>query len=361
MRFVDVNPFFYPYRGGIENRMNDTARLLTEMGHEVIILTSRLPGTEEEEVMEGGYRVIRLKSKFINVYNPPFVTSENVYETLVSLDPDSVNYNYRWAPSYNRPMKRYDGRKLFTYHNMWGEGTGAMKVASEFNDWRFRSTLESFDHIISVSNYVKEDLVRRGIPADRITTIPNGFHCKPFVRGEEEDFILSLGRIVKVKGLRYLIEAMKDIDSKLVVCGKGPELKKLEKQAARMHLGDKVEFKGYVSEEEKHHLMDSCKLFVMPSLFEAFGIAAVELMSHGRPLVCTNVNGLPETVGDGAITVDPKSPSQLADAVNSLLSDDDYRFEMGEKARKQAESFAWENFTDLLERTVFGTKSEDRP
>ena len=95
MKFVDVNPFFYPYKGGIERRMHDTAKLLTEMGHDVTILTSQLPNTLKEEITEDGYRIIRLKSRFINVYNPPIVSSSGVLETLESLDADIVNYNYR--------------------------------------------------------------------------------------------------------------------------------------------------------------------------------------------------------------------------------------------------------------------------
>ncbi|MBQ7405495.1 MAG: glycosyltransferase, partial [Candidatus Methanomethylophilaceae archaeon] len=104
MRFVDVNPYFYPFKGGIENRMHDTARLLTERGHEVIILTGRLPDTESEEITPEGYRIVRLESRLIDIYNPPFISSKGVLETLQSLDADVVNYNYRWAPSYNKDL-----------------------------------------------------------------------------------------------------------------------------------------------------------------------------------------------------------------------------------------------------------------
>lgn len=356
MKFIDVNPFFYPFKGGIERRMHDTARLLAEKGHDVTILTSRLPDTSEEEVVDG-YRIIRLKSKFINVYNPPFVSSEGVLETLKSLDADIVNYNYRWAPSYNKALKEYDGRKIFTYHNMWGEGTGIQGFASEINDNSFRKTLMSFDHIVCVSDYVRDDLIRRGIPEEMTSTIPTGFQCEPLDKVDEGDFILSLGRLVKTKGLEYMVEAMKNVDCKLIICGKGPESKKLERMIRKLDLQDKIELRGYVSETEKSILMGSCKFFVMPSLFESFGLAAVELMSHGRPLVCTNVNGLPETVGDGAITVNPKNPSALANAMNQLLEDDQLRKEMGLKARSRAESYAWENIMDRYEGILMDTSS----
>ncbi len=355
MRFVDVNPFFYPYRGGIERRMHDTARLLAARGHDVTILTARLPDTAEEERTPEGYRIVRLPSRFINVYNPPYVSSKGVLEALESMDADAVNYNYRWAPSYNKALKRYDGRKVFTYHNMWGEGVGFQAKLSEINDNGFRPTLETFDRIICVSDYVRNDLIRRGIPAERTVTVPTCMDMPPVRDVPEGDYILSLGRLVATKGLDYLMEAMRDIDCKLILCGKGPESKKLEKMVSDLGLGSKVEMRGYVSDEEKDALIDSCKLFVMPSIFESFGLAALEVMSHGKPLVFSNVNGLPETVGEGGIGVEPKDPKAIADAVNALLDDDGLRKEKGIAARKQAETYVWDRHMDVLEDALFGS------
>ena len=354
MRFVDVNPFFYPHHGGIETRMHDTARLLAARGHDVTVLTGRLPDTAEEEMTEFGYRVVRLKSRFINVYNPPYISSEGVLEALESIDADMVNYNYRWAPSYNKDLKRYDGRKVFTYHNMWGEGTGIQAKLSEMNDNAFRKTLETFDRIVCVSSYVRDDLVRRGIPEKDTVVIPTCMDL-PEPSGEPEgDFILSLGRLVPTKGLEYLMEAMTGIDCKLIMCGRGPEEKGLRRMVSRLGLEDKVEFRGYVSEEEKNRLMDTCKVFVMPSLFESFGLAALEVLGHGRPLVFSDVNGLPETVGDGGIAVPPKDPKALSAAVNRLLGDDSLRAELASKARAQAGTYTWDRYIGLYEDVLSG-------
>ena len=341
MRFVDVNPFFYPHHGGIETRMHDTARLLAARGHDVTVLTGRLPDTAEEEMTEFGYRVVRLKSRFINVYNPPYISSEGVLEALESIDADVVNYNYRWAPSYNKDLKRYDGRKVFTYHNMWGEGTGIQAKLSEMNDNAFRKTLETFDRIVCVSSYVRDDLVRRGIPEKDTVVIPTCMDL-PEPSGEPEgDFILSLGRLVPTKGLEYLMEAMTGIDCKLIMCGRGPEEKGLRRMASRLGLEDKVEFRGYVSEEEKNRLMDTCRFFVMPSIYESYGLAALEVMSYGKPIVCTDVDGLPGNVKDAGLYVKPKDPKGLADGINRLLADDGYRRELSENALKVSRAVTW--------------------
>ena len=347
MKIVDVNPFFYPYMGGIEHRMHDTGRLLAERGHDVTILTGRLPGTEEREERDG-YKVIRLRSRLINIYNPPFISSKDVLETLNKLDADIVNYNYRWAPSYNKDLRRYEGKKVFTYHNMWGEGTGITGRISEFQDNRFRKCLRTFDHIICVSDFVRDDLTRRGIPKEVTSTVPSCLNVFPQITDEEGDFILSLGRLVRTKGLDHLIDAMMNIDSKLIICGKGPDDKRLRNLIKKKGLEDKIEMKGYVSEDEKARLMGMCKLFVMPSLFESLGLAAIELMSYGRPVVCTDVNGLPDTVKDGGVIVPPRDADAIAGAVNMLLGDKEERIRIGEAARTQAETFDWKyNITKI--------------
>ncbi|MCL1811104.1 MAG: glycosyltransferase family 4 protein [Methanomassiliicoccaceae archaeon] len=353
MRVVDVNPFFYPFKGGIEHRIHDTSRLLAAKGHDVTVLTGRLPGTSEEELTDDNYRIIRLKSTVINVYNPPFISSKDVLETLKGLNADVVNYNYRWAPSYNRDLKRYDGKKVFTYHNMWGEGIGMQAKVSEFNDGRFRTCLETFDHIIAVSDHVRDDLLRRGYSPEYVTSVPTGISEYPAIGKGDGDFILSLGRLVRTKGLVHLVDAMRDVDCKLIICGKGPEEGRLAKQIKKLGLEEKIELRGWVDDEEKERLMGSCRFFVMPSLFESLGLAAIELMAHGRPIVHTDVNGLPQTVKDGGISVPPKDPAALAKAMNTLLGDPDRTEELGRNAAEQSQRYKWDGLIPEIEK-VYG-------
>ena len=358
MRIIDVNPFFYPFYGGIEHRMHLVAKELAARGHDVIIVTGQLPGTETEETSPDGYRIVRLRSRFINIYNPPYISSKGLLDQLNELDADIVNFNYRWAPSYTKDMREYAGKKVFTYHNMWGEGIGIQHTMSEINDNRFRKTLDTFDHIISVSDYVRDDLIRRGIESERITTACPCLEKYPELSDKEGDYILSLGRLVRTKGLDYLIEAMQYIDSKLIICGKGPDSKRLMKKIQKFGVSDRVEMKGWVSEEEKEELMSQCKMFVMPSLYESYGLAALEIMSYGRPVVCTDVNGLPDTVKDGGVYVKPKDAKGLADAVNSLLSDESRRRELGRNARAVAENQNVSNTVDIIEKVFSNVLSE---
>jgi Glycosyltransferase len=338
--------------------MHDTSRLLSQRGHDVTVLTSRLPNTEEEETTPDGYKVLRLKSKFINVYNPPFVTSKNILETIRSLDPDIVNFNYRWAPSYTKDLKKYDGKKVFTYHNVWGEGMGIQGFFSRMNDNRFRSCLSTFDHVIAVSDFVRDDLISLGLVPGSVTTVQTGLNSYPDIENNsEEDFILSLGRQVKTKGLRYLVEAMKDVDQKLIMCGKGPESNRLSKQIRKLGLENKIEMRGWVNDDEKKRLMASCKFFVMPSLFESLGLAAIEMLSYGKPVVCTDVNGLPDTVKDGGVIVPSKDPVALAKAINDMIHNDAERKEKGNLSAARAQAYRWDDLIPKIEQVYLNVVS----
>ncbi len=366
MKIVEVNPFFHPYDGGIERRIYDTSKRFAAMGHDVTVVTGQLNDEDPLEEEMDGFRVIRLKSRKIKVYNPPYIASKDVLPTLQSLDADVVDYHYRWAPSYNKALAAYDGPKVFTYHNMWGEGGGIVGKVSEMSDNKFaKNVLSTFDHVITVSGYVRDDLVNNhGYSPRYVTSIPPGLSFDIEPGSGSGDFILSLGRLVPTKGLNYLVEAMKDVDHKLIICGRGPEQKHLEKAIEKAGLQDRIEMRGFVSEEERKRLMGECRFFVMPSLQESFGLAATEIMSRGRPIVCSDADGLPDTVGNAGLVVPKADAKALAAAMNRMYEDDEYRNSMAAAALEKAKEYLWEKIMprqeEVYRRVASGEyKAED--
>ncbi len=354
MRIVQLNPYHYPYMGGIEHRLHEVARRLSPR-HEVIVLTSRLPGTKEEEVIDN-YMVRRLPSTYINLYNPPYVQTTGILDTLRDLDPDLVDFHYRWAPTYTKAMRRYEGRWVFTFHNTFGEGSGPLRALSIINDAIFCRWIRD-RRVICVTRFIKDDLRSRGFRDNLLEVVPTGVEVARTVPSEG-DFVLYIGRLVGTKGLRYLLEAMKWVDSRLIICGSGPEMGRLEDLAYRLKMGGKVKFTGQVDEATKESLMSSCKLLVMPSLYESLGLASVEAMAYGKPVVASAVGGLPEVVGEGGITVPPRDPRLLAQAINRLLNDDALRAEKGRRARNQAQRYSWESIIKELERIYLRAANE---
>lgn len=339
MRIVEVNAFHYPFIGGIENRLHHICRRLGKE-HEVFVLTSRLPGTEEREEMDN-YTVVRLPSKYLNIYNPPYVRISKVREALEDLRPDVVDLHYRWSGSLIRGVLGHDGPKVYTCHNTLGEGVGLTHYASELNDRLFLRHLHEFDKVVCVSDYMKGDVAARGFPEDRLLTIYNGVDI-PEAPCHDGDYILSLGRLVRLKGLESLIRAMQSTKCHLRICGEGPERRNLERLSQHLGLTDRIDFMGWISEEEKHRMLCECRMFAIPSVHEAYGMVAAEAMSYGKAVIASNTGGLPEVVGNAGVLIPPQDEKALAEAINALDGDEARRRRLGDAAKERMRDFSWD-------------------
>jgi len=359
MKICMVNPYFHPYMGGIERRIYETGKRLAKR-HEVFVVTGRLPGTPEQEELDG-IKIERLPSKLLKVYNPPFMVSKGLEKRIGNIDPDIVDFHYRWALDYTISMKQVTERYpcTFTFHNSFGEGSELQQPISNINDRLFMKTLKRYKHVICVSEFVKNDLVDRGLPEDMASVIYNGIDLVdtfPHVddsASADEPWALFMGRIVKTKGLTYLLDAMRILgdqnsEVKIKIAGDGPQLASLKKQAAGMV---NVEFLGHVPDDEKERLLAGCRFFVLPSTFESFGIVLLEAMRHGNPVVASSTGGVPEVVGEAGILVEPKDGQALANALDRMWNDDAFRRDAGKKALARLEHFSWDDITLQLERT----------
>lgn len=337
-----VNPFFHPYDGGIERRMRGVGKGLSKK-HDTHVVTSQLPGTESFEIVDG-IRIHRLPSRFIDIYNPPAVFTRGIESKIREINPDVIHFHYRWSLQYTKAVISFMEKipVVFTWHNAFGEGIGWQRPLSLINDDFFKHLLaKKCDKVICVSNYIKRQLSNRGIPEDIMKVIYNGIDLRePSKR--EEDFILFIGRLVHTKGIDVLVEAMEDVDTKLLVCGKGPKSEELGK-------AEGIELLGFVSEEKKYDLLRKCKFLVLPSYIESFGIVLLEAMTVGKPVVATKVGGIPEVVGDAGIIVPPKDPKKLSVAINRLASDDELRHKLARNAEKRISSFSWDRIALQIE------------
>jgi rhamnosyl/mannosyltransferase len=150
--------------------------------------------------------------------------------------------------------------------------------------------------------------------------------------------IAALGRLVSYKGYDVLIRALTGVDGHLIIIGTGPEQRSLRRLAAGLGVSDRVTFTGYLSNEDiKIHLW-AARVFAFPSVTDAetFGIAQLEAMAVGLPIVNTRLNtAVPRVARDGieAITVPPGDPRLLAAALTRLLDDKAMAKRLGAAAR----------------------------
>ncbi len=353
MNILELNPFYLPYNGGIEKRIAALSSRLSGR-HRITVVTSRLPGTEEEETVNGA-KVIRLPSRFFSNYNPPFVTSSGIEETIETIGPDVVDYHYRWSGSYNRAFFRSKGRKVMTFHNLYGEGTGALRLLSILNDASYVRKLKQVDHVLAVSDFVKKELEEKGLAPSMLTTCYNGIDMHN-CRTSDERFALFIGRLVPTKGVAQLARAALKSGVPLKVAGGGPMLDWLKKQERN----GPIEVLGPVNEEEKEKLLSTCTFMVVPSLHEAFGLVALEAMVHGKPVISSDAGGLPEVVGKGGTIVPARDVDAFAAAMKTYWNDESLVSAAGAAARSQSEKFSWDSSVRTIESVYSSVLESDR-
>jgi len=176
----------------------------------------------------------------------------------------------------------------------------------------------------------------RALGEDDVRVIPSGVDLPPQIGDEAEPpEILYAGRLSPEKGVLELVEAAKGL--RLVVAGDGP-------------LRDRVPMaRGFVQHDELQRLFARAAIVACPSRREGFGVACLEAMAHGRPVVATGVGGLRDLVVDGetGIVVPPRDPVALRSALERLLGDPQLRRRLGAAGRERARAeFSWERVTD---------------
>jgi glycosyltransferase involved in cell wall biosynthesis len=170
--------------------------------------------------------------------------------------------------------------------------------------------------------------------------------------------IVALGRLVSYKGFDVLIEAMRSIDGQLIIIGSGALQAELKERIQQTGLQDRVFLKGHVTRDEIKTTLHAARVFAFPSLTpaEAFGLAQLEAMAVGLPVVNTRLpTGVPHIARDGleALTVTPGSPRELADALTRLLDDPQLAIRLGAAGSLRAqEEYSPERFAGRTRRLI---------
>jgi len=212
------------------------------------------------------------------------------------------------------------------------------------------------DIIICCSRYMAGEVERLfSVPREKIRVIPNGVKPIPLrERKSESQQILFVGRLVPEKGVQVLISAFARLvalypEARLVIAGVGPFMPRLKEQARALGIEDKVEFIGFVSERERDVLLAQSRITVFPSLYEPFGIVALEAMAAGVPVIVSRTGGLAEIVEEGVtgLTFTPGDPDDLLRCLVYLWQNPDLAWEMGCRARIKTErDYTWDAVAD---------------
>jgi glycosyltransferase involved in cell wall biosynthesis len=205
------------------------------------------------------------------------------------------------------------------------------------------------------------------------TIIPMGIHMDKFNQKkprsilqdkyELNDFtILFVGRLAEVKGVKYLLEAAKQIADrgmgfKLLVVGDGPLKTEFESFVNENQLKGQVIFVGWVDSTELNEYYNAADVFVGPSLSEPQGLVFVEALASGTPVVASNVGGIVDIVRDGVngYLVEPGSSRAIAEKLEYLIQNRSMLTQLGKQARSSVvDRFSWqatvERYNDLFQK-----------
>ncbi|MGI0155454.1 MAG: glycosyltransferase family 4 protein [Thermoplasmata archaeon] len=213
---------------------------------------------------------------------------------------------------------------------------------------REQTGIDAATRVIAVSRHLRQQLIDRyRASPNKVRVIYNA--VRPSQRLERIDpakrVVLYVGRLAAMKGVdTYLRAAARLVttfpDVLFVVAGEGPEFSRLVQLAASLGIGEHVMFLGKVTEEERELLLAGSSVFVLPSVVEPFGIAALEAMAAGVPTIVSKTSGVAE-ISSGAFQVDFWDAEEFASRIAELLEYPTLRAAMGEQGRWEALREGW--------------------
>jgi glycosyltransferase involved in cell wall biosynthesis len=386
VRIAQVTPYFYPVEGGVERHVYGLSRGLVERGHEVHVFTyigDRKGGKFCTNECIDGIEVKRFRSVFTLGEFARFWPG--MVGELLKGGFDVVHTHVYRHPHSDLSLlasKASGCTSVLTAHSPFPPlkiRRPLTRLIIPFYDRTFgHISLRSFDTVISLTKSEADKLTSLGINHSKIIIIPHGVDSEHFedVNAEnfltrfmlkEKKFVLYLGRINRTKGIEYLLHAFAKVAAKhndvyLVIAGGVTEreeeeyMHKLLYETSQLGINQKVLFTGQLSEDDKLAAYQSCSVFVLPSIYEPYGIVLLEAAAHGKPLVAAESDGPSSIIEDGVngFLVEPQNSSALAESLMCIIEDEDLAKRMGMAARALAYKHTWERVVDAVERVYKG-------
>ena len=364
----------YPPRivGGLARHCHGLARALARLDHEVHVVTLEFPGTSEYEEVDG-VKVHRVK---IELGHPNFITWSLIFnhfmEKRVAALSRQVNFDvvhtHDWLTTPAGVASKNFMNKPFvcTVHSTEMGRVRELRNPDSYTidglEWWMMFEAKQ---VMLCSDSMKAEISDHfHLPPEKVDVIPNAIDASEYdgnvdkgaVKrrygiGPYDKLVVYIGRLVPQKGVEHLIRAVPQIvrqhgDARFLIAGDGWSRSHLEDMARSTGQGDKIRFLGFISDSERVELLKSGDALVIPSIYEPFGIVALEGMAAGVPVVASNVGGLSEIIEHDrtGMLAFRENPGSVAWCVNKVLSDEGYSRWLTQNAKKRVgEVYSWES------------------
>ena len=360
--------------GGVSSHIYHLSKSLTENGVKVYVVTCDFPGAPRDETIQG-VEVLRIDS----YKNPASDFATWVYLMNMNMQSEAaalvnslggkvdVFHAHDWLVATAGIGLKHVFRKplLATIHSTeTGRRNGIHNDYERMiHETEYWLTYEAWK-VISCGSYMASHVRWAfGLPEDKIVMIPNGVNLQEYAKNKtadlsqfrnrfalpEEKLVLFVGRLVHEKGIHVLINALpkvlQKVNVKFVIVGDGYMKEQLSSLVRDMGLAHKVFFTGFVDDETLMNLQRCADVCVVPSLFEPFGIVALEAMAAESPVVVSDTGGLSEMVEHDVtgVKVYPDNPDSLTWGIVRVLLDGNYANWLRSNAYKKIqEKYRWD-------------------
>ena len=359
--------------GGISPHVYYLSKSLARNGIKVYVVTCDFPGAPQHEVVDGVeiFRIDSYKNPSPDFATWVFLMNVNMQKEAAalvnSLDGKvDVFHAHDWLVANAGIGLKHVFRKplLATMHSTEiGRRNGIHfdyeRMIHETEAWL---TYEAW-RVICCSDYMVSHVKWAfGLPTDKLVMVPNGVDAEAYAKiGNddlsrfrskfalpEEKIVLFVGRLVHEKGVHVLVNAvskiLEKVNAKFIIVGNGYMKEQLSNIVKNMGFAHKVMFTGFVDDETLKKLQKCADVSVVPSLFEPFGIVAIEAMAAKSPVVVSDTGGLSEIVEHDVtgVKVYADNPESLAWGITKVLTDDSYANWLRNNAYKRVqEKYDW--------------------
>ena len=365
MRVAIVNSFFPPWRGGAETYACNLARKLADRGHQVTVLCAEKPETPGEYEQDG--ITIRRLRMLGRLYGTPLIPT--LFFELCRIDADIFHANFP-SPyiAFNVAVvcALRSKKAVLTWHNDLPPVTWGARLLIETHDRLILpSYLRAYGRIIATSQiYVENSRILRKLK-NQVSVVPNGVDCERFHPGVDASelrrslriggrfvllFVGALTKWHRYKGLDVLLRSLRmavdqDPDLSLVIVGDGDLRNEYHRMTEELRLEENVIFAGDVSDDNLPQYYALADALVLPSkdMSEGFGLTLLEANASGKPVIASQVGGIPSVVRNGynGVLVPPNEPRELAKAILGLKREPGKAREMGHNGRLFAREHDW--------------------